>query len=71
MAMGQKPSRYLSYLLRLWQTSNENEEVWYASLECPGSRKRYTFTDLRQLVAFLEEQTGEILSCQEENDDEL
>lgn len=57
--MGQEPSRYLSYLLRLWQTSDGTSRVWRASLESSDSRKRHSFADLRQLLAFLEQQTGE------------
>ena len=66
--MGQEPSRYLSYLLRLWQTSDGTTPVWRASLESSDSRKRYSFANLRQLLAFLEQQTGDTLF--DETDDE-
>ena len=63
--MSQKSSRYLSYLLRLWQTSDGTTQVWRASLESTDSRKRYSFADLHQLLTFLEQQTGETLRNQE------
>lgn len=66
--MGQEPSRYLSYLLRLWQTSDGTNRVWRASLESPGSHKRYSFADLRQLLAFLEQETGDTLSDETDNE---
>ncbi|MBN1217801.1 MAG: hypothetical protein JXM69_02645 [Anaerolineae bacterium] len=68
MAKQSPPSRYLSYLLRLWQTSDGVVQVWRASLERPGDKKRYGFANLQQLIDFLEEQTGEMLNDQEEND---
>jgi len=39
--MSEKPRRYLSYLLRLWQASSGGELVWRASLEDPhpGDRR--------------------------------
>ena len=68
--MNQKPVRYLSYLLRLWQTSDGTAGVWRASLESTESRKRFSFADLRQLLAFLEQETGEIVHNQEIEDEE-
>jgi hypothetical protein len=69
--MSQKASRYLSYLLRLWQTSDGTSQVWRASLESSDSRKRYSFADLRQLMAFLEHQTGETLFDEPDNETPL
>ena len=48
---------YLSYLLRLWQTSDRGKQVWRASLEIPGSGKRQGFANLKDLFDFLESQT--------------
>jgi hypothetical protein len=50
---------YLSYLLRLWETRDDDEQVWRASLECPGTGKRLSFGSLAALVAYLEQQIGE------------
>jgi hypothetical protein len=56
--MAKQPSqrRYLSYLLRLWQTSDGNKYVWRASLESPGSGERRGFTGLKALCDFLKAQ---------------
>jgi hypothetical protein len=51
------PSRYLSYLLRLWQTDDQGQPVWRASLEYPGTRERQGFADLDELFKFLQTQT--------------
>jgi len=51
-----KPQRYLSYLLRLWQTSDGQKLVWRASLESPGSGKRRGFASLKALFDFLKAQ---------------
>jgi hypothetical protein len=51
--------RYLSYLLRLWQTSDGGEHVWRASLECPGTGERRGFASLKDLFDFLHAQTGQ------------
>jgi hypothetical protein len=55
--MNEQP-RYLSYLLRLWQTSDEAEQIWRASLEVPGAGERRGFASLKELFEFLETQTG-------------
>ena len=48
--------RYLSYLLRLWQSGQGKEAVWRASLESPLSGERLGFATLKDLFAFLETQ---------------
>lgn len=45
--------RYLSYLLRLWQTSDEGKQIWRASLESPGTGERRGFASLKELFDFL------------------
>ena len=53
----QKPQRrYLSYLLRLWQTSDGANQVWRASLESPGTGERQGFANLKDLFSFLQTQ---------------
>ena len=49
-----KQRGYLSYLLRLWETSDGEKEVWRASLESPGTGERRSFASLEDLVAFLQ-----------------
>jgi len=53
--MNQQP-RYLSYLLRLWQTSDDGKQIWRASLESPGSGERRGFASLEDLFKFLKAQ---------------
>jgi hypothetical protein len=54
--MNRQP-RYLSYMLRLWETSNGERQIWRASLESPGSGERQGFASLQSLLEFLEAQT--------------
>jgi hypothetical protein len=49
--------RYISYLLRLWQTQREGGLVWRASLESPTTGERQGFAGLAELFAFLEQET--------------
>ncbi len=49
--------RYLSYLLRLWQTSDGEDQVWRASLETPGTGERRGFASLEDVFDFLLAQT--------------
>jgi hypothetical protein len=49
--------RYLSYLLRLWQTKSGGEMVWRASLEDSQTGERQGFASLDALFAFLRQQT--------------
>ena len=61
--MSEKPRRYLSYLLRLWQASSGGELVWRASLEDPHTGERRGFASLAELIACLEEEMrGHILT---------
>lgn len=50
--------RYFSYLLRLWETSNGEKQIWRASLESPGSGQRHGFASLQSLVDFLQAEIG-------------
>jgi hypothetical protein len=57
--------KYYAYLLRLWQ---ERETApWRATLESPHTGERHGFADLRQFISFLEAQTGESLTSEEED----
>jgi hypothetical protein len=46
-----------SYLLRLWQTSSVEQQVWRASLEHVPTGERLGFASLEQLFIFLMQQT--------------
>ena len=50
---------YFSYLLRMWQIRRGDELVWMASLDDPHTGKRYSFTGLARLFAFLLKKTQE------------
>ena len=50
----------LSYLLRLWQTRRGGRQVWWASLEAPGTRQRRGFTRLEDLFIYLKDLTEEV-----------
>jgi hypothetical protein len=56
MAKQQPRQRYLSYLLRLWQTSDGKKTVWRASLQSPSSEERHGFASLEELMSFLKAQ---------------
>lgn len=67
MAKQSSQRRYLSYLLRLWQTSDGQRLVWRASLESPGSGKRRGFASPKALFDFLKAQ---IEPCDERDHDQ-
>ena len=56
--MGDQGRRYISYLLRLWQTEREGTLVWCASLESPATGERQGFVGLADLYAFLAQETA-------------
>jgi hypothetical protein len=58
MSMTLMKGRYLSYLLRLWQTTDGDQCVWYVMLESPDGGERRSFKSLDELLAFLVETTG-------------
>ena len=49
---------YLSYLLRLWSASSNDEPVWRASLESSLAQQRNSFASLDDLFEFLRQQTS-------------
>ncbi len=51
-------TRYLSYLLRLWETTDGEEHLWRASLECPGTGDRLGFPTIEALFAYLQQETA-------------
>ena len=56
--MREEHHHYTSYILRLWQVSNDEQPVWHASLEDPLSGQRMAFATLDDLCAFLREETA-------------
>ena len=53
--MSEERRRYVSYLLRLWQTQQEGALIWRASLESSATGERQGFASLAELCAFLTE----------------
>ncbi len=52
-------TRYLSYMLRMWRTwDDEGQPVWCASLEAPGSHEMASFGDICSMFAFLQGRLG-------------
>ncbi|HOT92648.1 MAG TPA: hypothetical protein PLJ78_17070 [Anaerolineae bacterium] len=54
-----KQQGYLSYLLRLWETSDGDKAVWRASVERPGTGERQSFADVQTLFEFLQREMRE------------
>jgi hypothetical protein len=54
---GTNHTRYVSYLIRIWQPQGRVPGTWLASAEASGSHERHSFADLSGLYAFLEAQT--------------
>jgi hypothetical protein len=54
--MASDSDRYRVFLLRVWRA--QGSTAWRMSLEEPRSGKRYGFTDLSSLMAFLADQLG-------------
>jgi hypothetical protein len=53
-----KKQRYLSYLLRLWQTNDGKKQIWRASLQSPNTQEQRGFASLEELMDYLETQMG-------------
>ena len=60
----------MSYLLRLWQESDEVPVLWRASLELPLDGERLGFASLVDLFVFLENETGASLQGPERSGNE-
>ena len=57
--MRQEEPRYMSFLLRLWQTEGDEGFVWRVSLEKPHDGARTGFASLAGLCTYLERKMGE------------
>ena len=56
--MSERQTRYLSYLLRLWQDNGDDRPIWRASLQSSLREERQGFASLDELFAFLRRQIG-------------
>ena len=59
---------YLAYILRLWDEGEET--TWRATLDNTHNGKRYAFSDIEKLYAFLEARTG-VKDIKENENEEL
>jgi hypothetical protein len=59
------PSRYRSFLLRVWRESEHG--AWRASLESVTTGERRGFPDLPSLYAFLQAECQEIATYRQED----
>jgi hypothetical protein len=50
--------KYYSFLLRLWEIDNSQNQAWLASLEDPHTRQIVSFTSLERLFEFIKTQTN-------------
>lgn len=55
--MSKEKQRYISFLLRLFETESKGDLAWRASLESSGTEERWGFASLDELFAFLRQQT--------------
>jgi hypothetical protein len=60
-------SRYLAYMLRLWQVKTAKKTTWRASLESSLSGERQGFASLDDLFEFLRRET-DALSRKEDDE---
>jgi hypothetical protein len=68
--MNDKRPHYLAYLLRLWQTSDGERQIWRASLERPGTGERQGFAGLNDLFSFLLARTESEDEWSEDHEDD-
>ena len=68
--------KYLSYLLRMWQTGGckgtdtREAALWRASLQNPLNGERFVFVSLEELFCYLQRQTGRDPQATGEAEDE-
>jgi hypothetical protein len=60
-------THYLAFLVRLWREGEMKS--WRATLENPHDGRRYGFSDLEKLYAFLDESTKDIDKEEIRNED--
>jgi hypothetical protein len=54
---------YHAYLLRIWQSRDEPEQVWFASLEDPHTRQILMFPTLQSMFDYLQALTSRQPPC--------
>jgi len=66
--MVDKQSKYIAYLLRMWQEERDGQFIWRASLEAPGPGERHVFASLETLFEFLQAQVDVLNSAAAESE---
>lgn len=56
--MSERQTRYVSYLLRLWQDNDDQNPMWRASLQNSLTGERMAFASVDQMFAFVHRQLG-------------
>lgn len=51
-------SRYISYMLRLWQAGDQEQSSWRASLENPHTGEQHGFANVEALFEFVRQEIG-------------
>lgn len=64
-----EPPDYIAFVLRLWRETDGEKTEWRASLQDPHSGDRVGFASLRDLFAFLENETGSFLPGSDPSDE--
>ena len=52
--MSTRTDRYFAFLLRLWQSSHDNENIWHASLEDSRTGVKHGFASLEALMEYIQ-----------------
>jgi hypothetical protein len=60
--MSNEQPDYLSYLLRLWRVTGKGRTVWRASLESSLSGERQLFSNMFDVLQYLQQQMGATLA---------
>ena len=47
-------AKYYSYLIRIWQSGDQAQGKWFASLEDPSTKKTVYFKTMNELFEFLD-----------------
>ena len=53
------PPYYLSFLMRLWRVSGQEQTVWRVSLENPATGEQQAFASLDDLFDYVRRETAE------------
>ena len=49
---------YVSYMLRLWKVQADNQTIWVATIQSPGTDEQHSFSNVGALIEFLQDSFG-------------